>query len=191
MRVAGSWKHVGLPIAQTILTEHECRALPAIFANANLNPISPPSDSQLVHSMLHHGERYLRPRTVRLLGKPSDSVDAHDVLIRTIKDELSDWDCSTDLLQKDVKGKSANGVDQQEARAKHELPIAQEPPLSSFPQTTRRPEAATTAKDPSSVGKQVHASLRLCIPQIDRVAGTALIVLRCRRNMSSLKSDSG
>ena len=40
-------------------------------------------------------------------------MDAHDVLIRTIKDELSDWDCSTDLLQKDVKGKAANGVDQQ------------------------------------------------------------------------------
>ena len=44
VRVAGSWKHVGLPIAQTILTEHERRALPAIFANANLNPISPPSN---------------------------------------------------------------------------------------------------------------------------------------------------
>ena len=29
------------------------------------------------------------------------------------------------------------------------------------------------------MAKQVHASLRLCIPQIDRVAGTALIVLRC------------
>jgi hypothetical protein len=43
----GKRKHIGLPIAQTLLTEKERRALPAIFAAADLDPISYPAEGAI------------------------------------------------------------------------------------------------------------------------------------------------
>ena len=47
INIAGSWIHVGRPIAQTLLTEEELKALPTIFATADLDATSPPSEGAI------------------------------------------------------------------------------------------------------------------------------------------------
>src|SRR5205823_9510154 len=41
VRRSGKWVNVGLPLGQTMLVEQERKALPGIFAKANLDPTSP------------------------------------------------------------------------------------------------------------------------------------------------------
>jgi hypothetical protein len=43
----GKRKHIGLPKAQTLLTEEERHALPAIFVAADLDPISHPTEGAI------------------------------------------------------------------------------------------------------------------------------------------------
>lgn len=97
IHIAGQWIHVGLPIAQTILTEHERKELPAVFAAARLDPTSPPPDTELSRLLRFHGTDHLRSRTLALLARPRDESDLYDVLIETIKEELAEWDGSVDL----------------------------------------------------------------------------------------------
>lgn len=91
--IAGKWIHVGLPLAQTILTEHERGALPAIFAKAGFDPASPPSDQELAVSLAEHGKQRLRPRTLRRLAETSNADDGErQILIETVLEELKEWD---------------------------------------------------------------------------------------------------
>lgn len=111
IHIAGSWIHVGLPIAQTILTERERKSLPLIFAEARLDPASPPSDIELARLLQEHGAEYLRPRTLHLLASQSNEADLHEVLLETIKEELSDWDGSIDVAssERGAPGRSTFG----------------------------------------------------------------------------------
>lgn len=92
--IAGSWFHVGIPIAQTLLTEHERAALPQIFARTAMDPGAPPSDEELALLVRRAGQHELRPRTLlSLLGKKDGSDDdLRGVLIETIIEELREWD---------------------------------------------------------------------------------------------------
>ena len=165
VRVSGSWLHVGLPIAQAILTEHERRALPTIFAAANLDPTSPPSDSQLTRSIVHHGAYHLRARTIQLLRNASEQSDVRDILVTSIKDELIDWDGSTGPSRRTPPGSP--------------VPGSQPPPNQpTHPPAGRSPDSNPPAGAPSPA-QQVHASLRLCISRLDRVAGKVTTGLRC------------
>ena len=93
IQIAGSWIHVGLPIAQTILTEHERRELPAIFMDAALDPAVLLSDRDFANILIRRGAGHLRPRTMALLGGGSNAeTDLYEVLIETVKEELSNWD---------------------------------------------------------------------------------------------------
>lgn len=88
----GKRKHIGLPIAQTLLTEKERRALPAIFAAADLDPISYPAEGAIALLLASHGRKQLRKRTLDLLKETRDSDEFRQALLEWIIDELRDWD---------------------------------------------------------------------------------------------------
>ena len=94
--ISGSWMYVGLPIAQTILTEHERAELRWIFAEGGLDPAATPADEQLAQILLAYGKHRLRPRTLALLDSEGDQDtsrrDLRDLLFQTISEELEEWD---------------------------------------------------------------------------------------------------
>jgi hypothetical protein len=91
-RVVGSWVHVGMPIAQTLLTEHERAALPAVFAEASLDPTAFPPDPELARLLISCGSHHLRRRTLDLLQRGADEVELVSVVLEIVKEELSHWD---------------------------------------------------------------------------------------------------
>ena len=91
--IAGNWMYVGLPIAQTILTQHEREGLHCIFADVGLDPGSAPTDAQLAQTLLAYGQHRLRPRTLRLVERNGErDTSLRDLLLETVLEELQDWD---------------------------------------------------------------------------------------------------
>lgn len=97
---AGRRIHVGIPIAQTLLTEKERRALPAIFAAADLDPISHPTEGAIALLLAKHGRKQLRPPTLRLLEETSDSDEHRQALLEWIIDELRGWDGTAEVSER-------------------------------------------------------------------------------------------
>lgn len=91
--IAGSWFHVGIPIAQTLLTEQERRTLPSVFADAALDPSSPPSDREFARLVRQFARGKLRERTITLLSRREDE-EVVGVLVDALLDELREWDGS-------------------------------------------------------------------------------------------------
>jgi hypothetical protein len=94
-RIAGGWVHVGMPIAQTVLTEDERGALPAVFAASGLDPTAFPPDPELTRLLLAHGAHSLRRRTLGLLQRDAGDGELKAVLLGIVKEELSRWDGQT------------------------------------------------------------------------------------------------
>ncbi len=92
INITGRWIHVGIPISQTLLTEKERRALPAIFAAADLDPISHPTEGEIARLLVKHGRKQLRKRTLSLLEETRDSEELRQALLEWIIDELRAWD---------------------------------------------------------------------------------------------------
>jgi hypothetical protein len=92
-RIVGGHIHVGLPIAQTILSEDERQALPKMFADAGFDPTSPPPDDALARMLRAQIVGVLRPRTRELVRTRRDP-ESYAVLIDTVGDELARWDGS-------------------------------------------------------------------------------------------------
>ncbi len=90
-QLAGKRVNVGLPIAQTILTEVERRNLKVIFYNADLEPGSEISGSRLLEAIMPFIGGSLRPRTVNRL-KNRDRSDYTQELVEAIHHELIIWD---------------------------------------------------------------------------------------------------
>lgn len=91
--IAGEWIHVGLPKAQTLLTEEERTNLPLLFADSGLDPTSPPSDDELSYLLSEDRHRYLRHQTKELLRSRREGDSAIRVaLVETLLDELCNWD---------------------------------------------------------------------------------------------------
>ncbi len=88
-RIAGNKIHIGFPIAQTILSEDERRALPGMFAEAGLDPTAPPSDDELARML--RGATALRHRTRELVRTRHD-LESYAVLLDTVAEELAGWD---------------------------------------------------------------------------------------------------
>lgn len=88
-RIAGKKSHIGLPIAQTILSEDERRALPRMFAEAGLDPTAAPPDDELTRML--RGGAELRKRTRELVRTRRDA-ESYAVLLDTVADELAAWD---------------------------------------------------------------------------------------------------
>jgi hypothetical protein len=98
INIAGSWVHVGRPIAQTLLTQEELKALPVIFAQADLDPTSRPSEAAIAQSIAKYGRKHLRNRTLHLLEETSAHDELRQALVERIIDELCDWDRTAELL---------------------------------------------------------------------------------------------
>ena len=67
VRVAGSCSHVGVPFAQTVLSEQERGALAQVFAAAHLDPNALPGDAELGRLLSTHGIHHLHRRTLKIL----------------------------------------------------------------------------------------------------------------------------
>lgn len=97
VNITGRWVHVGIPIAQTLLTEKELKALPIIFAEAGLETIALPSERYIASLLVKYGRTYLRTQTLRLLEETSEDNKLRQALIERIVDELCTWDGTTEL----------------------------------------------------------------------------------------------
>ena len=92
-RNVGNRKHIGLPLAQALLSEEDRRSLPYIFADANLDPMTSPEQEEIGTLVIKHGRSYLLSRTLRLLQEAnSNTNDVRQALLEIIIDELNDWD---------------------------------------------------------------------------------------------------
>ena len=94
-RITGKWIHVGVPLAQTVLSAEERELLPGIFAAANLDPESIPTNGELAQSLRRFGGPALRRRTVNVLQHHDDEM--YEVLLDTVVDELIAWDGRVDV----------------------------------------------------------------------------------------------
>lgn len=92
-RIVGGKIHIGLPLAQTVLTGAERHALPRIFAAASLDPGRAPSTRELRRALSVHGRPWLRPRTVSGLERGSDGYLG--ALLDVVADDFLAWDGTT------------------------------------------------------------------------------------------------
>lgn len=94
----GGNPHIGYPLSQTLLTEPEIKALPKIFYQADLDPICPLSEEAIAQSIVQHGNKFLRKRTVKFLTNQSTEQDFRQALIERIMDQLGNWDGTVEIL---------------------------------------------------------------------------------------------
>ena len=93
-RVSGEWQHVGLPVAQTLLSESDRRSLPQLFSHCALDPTAPPTDAELLAVLRRYAVDTLQRRTRNLLA--SADSDAQLALVQAVGSELEHWDGSVD-----------------------------------------------------------------------------------------------
>ncbi|MCL1490412.1 MAG: hypothetical protein M1G31_06580 [Pseudanabaena sp. Salubria-1] len=97
-RSIGKQKHIGLPLAQTLLSEEERRLLPSIFASAYLDPTNLPSGDEMASLLIKHGRKDLRSQTLRLLRETISTDELRQALLEIIIDEeLSNWDGTAEV----------------------------------------------------------------------------------------------
>jgi hypothetical protein len=93
--ILGKMEHVGLPKAQTALTDDEREKLPLLFAENGFDPFSPPSDIELASLLSHETHHHLLPHTKQLLRSTRDDEQPfREMLVDIILEELQDWDGS-------------------------------------------------------------------------------------------------
>lgn len=179
VQVAGGWIHVGIPISQTILSQHERKELSRIFADAGLDPTSQPPDLEFVRLLKLFGAHKLRPRTRKLLTRPRDETDIrmHEILLENLRTELAAWDGSLEVLRDEIRHQyeqtgreSEDGGNQQNEQT--------EPNLD---QTVDAGIPERTVIEAPSTEKQKIGYLRICV-DLDSVAGKVLTYFRCRSN---------
>lgn len=109
-RVTSRFIHVGIPISQTILSEQERLALPAIFADAAIDPASTPSEALLTEALLKHGTSRLRRRTLTILEARSISDEEFEALVDAVLQQLAEWDGTVVRLGDQKTPKSVFGT---------------------------------------------------------------------------------
>lgn len=93
--IVGEWMHVGIPRAQTILTDRERGNLPLAFADNGLDPHSPPSDREFAYLLTDDPNHYLRPRTKELISSKRETDSSiRAALVEALLEELEHWDGS-------------------------------------------------------------------------------------------------
>lgn len=97
-RISGNQIHIGLPLAQAILSEEERRALPEIFAETNLDPTSLPPEEEIARALRQKGKGHLHRRTLSLLEKRNDK-ESYAALVDTVADELAEWDGTIERIK--------------------------------------------------------------------------------------------
>lgn len=90
--IAGSWLHVGLPVAQTILTATERQHLhQRVFPEGGLDSGDPLPDAELARIIRENGIGQLRPRTLTALAPEKAGSGYTSVLLDRILEELENW----------------------------------------------------------------------------------------------------
>ncbi len=87
----GKNHHIGLPLAQTLLSEKERKCLPNFFAEAGLDSDSSVSEQAITFLLLKHGKSFLRQCNQRLLEN-NKHEDLRQALIERVVEELEVWD---------------------------------------------------------------------------------------------------
>ena len=91
-RSIGGHIHIGYPLAQSLLTEQERKALPQVFDEAGLDPTTTPPADELARALRSPASReLLRSRTVRLVENQYDA-EHYKALLDVVADELAEWD---------------------------------------------------------------------------------------------------
>lgn len=98
-RIVGGKIHVGLPLAQTILTGAERTALPRMFADAQLDPSRAATSRELLRTLVVYGSNYLRSRTMRALEHGSEAF--REALLDAVAEDFSSWDGSAPSVVED------------------------------------------------------------------------------------------
>jgi hypothetical protein len=101
--------HVGLPISQTILSEAERLALPAMFASGGLDPEARPSD-EVIGRLLLRTDGALRVRTRNILAARSSHEEEFEALIEAVVQELAGWDGEVPAAPNGPQGSSIYGT---------------------------------------------------------------------------------
>jgi len=103
-RPVGGKIHIGHPLAQTVLTEAERRALPRIFADAGLDVGSLPSDRELRRALVPQGRRLLRRQTLKALE--AGTASQAGALLDLVSNEFLDWDGAVlgEVVGADLRG---------------------------------------------------------------------------------------
>ena len=104
-RIVGGKIHIGLPLAQTILTEAERDALPHVFTDAELDPGRIATSRELRRALVFHGRAYLQRRTMRALEQDADKFQ--DAILDAAAEVFSGWDGSVTTL---VGNRASGGV---------------------------------------------------------------------------------
>ena len=100
-RTIGGHVHIGYPLAQSLLTEQERKALPRVFYEANLDPTATPPADELARALRNTVSReLLRPRTIRLVESQNDA-DHYKAILDAVADELAEWDGGTQDIGQD------------------------------------------------------------------------------------------
>jgi hypothetical protein len=103
--IAGSWLHVGLPVAQTILTETERQHLhQRIFAEGGLDAGDPLPDGELARIIRENGVGQLRRRTLAALAPDKLQSEYTSVLLDRILEELESWTATGPLERPAASG---------------------------------------------------------------------------------------
>ena len=91
-RSVGGKVHIGLPLAQTILTQAERGALPRLFADAQLDPGRGATSQELRRSLAVHGHAHMRRSTMRVLDRGAEALQ--QALLDAVAEVLLSWDGS-------------------------------------------------------------------------------------------------
>jgi len=91
--ILGSLMHVGLPLSQTLLTEHERYFLPSIFGQAGLDPTTQVSEDELIKLVAASARSEFRPRTLSMLAKPEKlNPELKSLIGQIFLEELEEWE---------------------------------------------------------------------------------------------------
>lgn len=90
--LSGATPFVDQFCSQIVLTEGERARLPEVFADAELDPISPPAAEEIASFAIEHGGGRLRAKTLRRLSRTGGvDEDFRASTIESILEELRDW----------------------------------------------------------------------------------------------------
>ncbi|WP_026674050.1 hypothetical protein [Alkalihalobacterium bogoriense] len=94
VRIRGRWRHVGLPLSQTIISSKERKDLPLIFNKAGIISSDSPENDTIHIMLMKHGKEVLSNKTQRLLNGEDENEHLQEALFELVKDELNEWDGS-------------------------------------------------------------------------------------------------
>lgn len=97
-RVRGGWAHVGIPLAQVIISESERNLLHQFFFEEGFDPADPPSEVVLERKLKNWGRTYLSHRTIALLNSTDAALQGlRSAVTELVAADLREWD-STYIL---------------------------------------------------------------------------------------------